>query len=63
MTKLYDVGLLTLLSLMVISAAAGYFGERFTREGVSDHPTVQDNIDVDGQPEESHEREAKDAYP
>jgi hypothetical protein len=46
MKSLKDVGLLTLLMLMALSAAGGYFG-RMVESTKSDKPEIQVNVEVD----------------
>ena len=55
MTKLYDVGLLTLLTLMVLSAAGGYLTEKY-KSNSKDQPTIQVNVDVDFEGNEDEEK-------
>jgi len=47
MKRLHDIGLLTLLVLMAISAAGGYFGNKVYDKKSTENSEVQVNIDLD----------------
>jgi len=47
MKRLHDVGLLTLLILMAISAASGYFGPKVYDKKSTQNPGEQVNVDID----------------